>query len=339
MQARDGRPWVLCVEDEPLLRQDLREELEEAGYQVQAVADVPAALQWLRGQTPQLIVCDIGLPGPSGLDLMAQLRQSEAQAHIPFVLLTAYGDRAHVLQGTRAGADDYLVKPVDYDLLLATIARRLDQVERLARRHGQQWHGVLDRLGQCALVCDAQLSIRFANQAAQAQAQRGDEPASPMGLDAAGRLVLRPALARDPRLLDFVQARQDALCIDVAAVPGGPPLWRLTGQLLAQSRPPLAHDLGQWVLFIHALHQSVVPSAQALVQQFGLTPTEAQVACRLAEGLSKQQICAQLQISTSTVAFHLRNLFDKTGTGRQAELVAVLLTAAWGASASASPRA
>jgi len=63
-----------------------------------------------------------------------------------------------------------------------------------------------------------------------------------------------------------------------------------------------------------------------LGQLFGLTPMEAQVACLLAEGLRRSQIADRLAISGTTVAFHLRNIFSKTGVQRQAELVALILS-------------
>jgi DNA-binding CsgD family transcriptional regulator len=62
-----------------------------------------------------------------------------------------------------------------------------------------------------------------------------------------------------------------------------------------------------------------------LAELFGFTPTEASIAMRLADGQRKEDIAEQMEISTTTVAFHLRNLFQKTDTRRQAELIAVIL--------------
>ena len=84
------------------------------------------------------------------------------------------------------------------------------------------------------------------------------------------------------------------------------------------------------MVFITELGQPSVNISSAVAQRFVLTPTETQVATLLVEGNTKQQMCAQLKVSASTMAFHLRNLFSKTGTRRQAELVAVLLSSAYG---------
>lgn len=338
------RPLILCVEDEPLLLRDLCEELEESGYQAIGVPDVPAALLVLARLTPALVLCDISLPGQSGYDLLAELRESEQHSHIPFVLLTALGGREHLLQGARAGADDYLVKPVDYDLLLATVATRLALVQRLQRQHQHQlqrsllevhdhWHGVLDNLGHCALVCDGALHIYFANRAAHALGLGLACGPSPLLQNAAGQLVLQPALALHAGVQAFLASDAETACIEVPAQASGPLHWRLKIQALHERRSaqvPVELDRSEqrFALFITELRQQTRPSTDTMAERFALTPAETQVASLLVDGLNKQQISERLSISASTVAFHLRNLFIKTRTGRQAELVAVLLTLA-----------
>ncbi len=91
------------------------------------------------------------------------------------------------------------------------------------------------------------------------------------------------------------------------------------------------------MLFITELDQPAVNMGHTLAHQFSLTPTEAQVASMLIEGMTKQQMCMQLKVTTSTMAFHLRNLFSKTQTNRQAELVGVLLSRAYTQATSTVP--
>lgn len=127
---------VLCIEDEPEILRDIVEELRDHGFLVDQALTAEAALSLIRSATPDLIVCDMQLPGMSGLDLLQNLRNSEQPGStIPFVFLTAFGDRETMIDGRRAGADDYLVKPVDFDLLIAAVeshlhnaARRADQI-------------------------------------------------------------------------------------------------------------------------------------------------------------------------------------------------------------------
>lgn len=205
------KPFViLCIEDEAQLRRDIRDELVEAGYDVAEAGDGKEALDKLAQVSPDLVLCDISMPELDGYGVLAALQErGPDHAEIPFLFLSALADPRHIVDGKRLGADDYLVKPIDYDLLLATIEARLRQIDR----------------------------IRSA----------------------------RPA---EPDASDF----------------------------------------------------------SSLAQTYDLTPAEIRIVQALTQGRTLSQIAADLGVSRSTIAFHLRNVVQKTGTGRQAELVALLLT-------------
>lgn len=126
---------ILCVEDEAEIRRDLVDELLDAGYEVHEAGSGSEAIGRLAGLQPDLILCDVNMPGLSGLQLLEQVRaRGDALGEVPFVLLTAYGDREHQIRGRALGADDYLIKPIDYDLLLATLASRLRNARRVHAR-------------------------------------------------------------------------------------------------------------------------------------------------------------------------------------------------------------
>ncbi|RYG29115.1 MAG: response regulator, partial [Burkholderiales bacterium] len=123
---------ILCVEDERRLRANVVEELRDAGYGVIEADDGQAALDLLVEHTPDLVLCDITMPRMGGYELLSAVRASQtAIANVPFVFLTALSDRLAVIEGKSAGADDFLTKPIDFDLMLATIRSRLDQVVRI----------------------------------------------------------------------------------------------------------------------------------------------------------------------------------------------------------------
>lgn len=126
------RVIILCIEDECDLRTELAEELGASGYNVLTASDGPSALGILSQQTPDLIFCDVMMPGLNGIDLISEIRRFRpALAAVPIVLLTALADRRDELAGRQAGADDYLVKPIDYDLLHAVIRNKMALVERI----------------------------------------------------------------------------------------------------------------------------------------------------------------------------------------------------------------
>ncbi|MBB6261084.1 DNA-binding NarL/FixJ family response regulator [Paenochrobactrum gallinarii] len=200
---------ILCIEDEVQLRRDIVDELVEAGYDVLEASNGKQALDKLARVCPDLILCDISMPELDGYGVLNALQERGADyAEIPFVFLSALADPRHIVDGKRLGADDYLVKPIDYDLLLATIEARLRQIGR----------------------------IRLA----------------------------RPLRSDAPNFTKFSEV-------------------------------------------------------------YGLTPAELRITQALTQGSKLAQIATDLGVSRSTVAFHMRNIFQKTETGRQTELVALVL--------------
>ena len=115
---------ILVVEDEPGIAGFVRRGLHFEGYEVAVVADGPSALRALRDNPPDLLVLDVMVPGVDGFEIARRLRAAEAAerlAAIPVLMLTARDAVPDRVTGLRAGADDYLVKPFDFDELLARI--------------------------------------------------------------------------------------------------------------------------------------------------------------------------------------------------------------------------
>jgi two-component system response regulator MprA len=121
---------ILLVEDEPSISGFVRRGLHFEGYEVDVVPDGPGALRKLRDSPPDLLVLDVMVPGIDGLEIARRLRAAELaekSPSIPILMLTARDAVADRVTGLRAGADDYLIKPFDFDELLA-------RVEALLRR-------------------------------------------------------------------------------------------------------------------------------------------------------------------------------------------------------------
>ena len=118
--SRRGVP-VLCIEDEEELRLDLVEELEDAGFAVDAAATGEAGLELFAAGSYALILCDIRLPGMSGIDVLSKVRAAPDRSATPFIVMSAYNDLPlrHDLAGACMSA--FLVKPVDYQDLLQQI--------------------------------------------------------------------------------------------------------------------------------------------------------------------------------------------------------------------------
>jgi len=110
---------LLVVEDEALLRHHLHTRLSESGHVVAAVADAEEALYQAEHFHFDLAIVDLGLPGISGLELIGRLR-SQGKA-FPVLILTARGNWQDKVEGLAAGADDYLVKPFQFEELEARL--------------------------------------------------------------------------------------------------------------------------------------------------------------------------------------------------------------------------
>jgi DNA-binding response OmpR family regulator len=120
---------ILLVDDDALLRRSLAFNLERAGYRVSTAASAEDALALAQRDRPDLVLLDIGLPGMDGLDA---LRHLDAQVGVPVIFLTARRRELDEVLGLELGADDYVSKPFDLDVLMARIKVVLRRSEKMA---------------------------------------------------------------------------------------------------------------------------------------------------------------------------------------------------------------
>ncbi|MFH1533013.1 MAG: response regulator transcription factor [Pseudomonadota bacterium] len=110
---------ILVVEDDPSIRRGIVDALRFAGYQPRQAADGHEGLRAALHDSYDLLLLDLILPGPGGLDILAAVRT--ARPTVPVIILTAKGDEADRVAGLQGGADDYVVKPFSVRELLARI--------------------------------------------------------------------------------------------------------------------------------------------------------------------------------------------------------------------------
>jgi DNA-binding response OmpR family regulator len=120
---------ILLVDDDELMRRSLAFNLEQAGYRTSTAADAESALRLARRSPPDLILLDIGLPGMDGLDALRNFRQ---EADTPIIFVTARRRELDQALGLELGADDYVTKPFDLNVLLARVKAVLRRSERAA---------------------------------------------------------------------------------------------------------------------------------------------------------------------------------------------------------------
>ncbi|MGD2181150.1 response regulator [Lusitaniella coriacea] len=148
---------ILVIEDEGAVRNNILMLLKAEGFQVSGAENGEVGIEMAKEHPPDLIICDILMPGVDGYGVLTQLRQSRTTTFIPFIFLTAKAERSEVRQGIELGADDYLTKPFDADELLGAIAARLKKQEQLYQRF-DLLSDELDRFEQLVTAKDEMLT-------------------------------------------------------------------------------------------------------------------------------------------------------------------------------------
>jgi DNA-binding response OmpR family regulator len=120
---------ILIVDDDALMRRSTAFNLEKSGYRVSTAASAEDALAFVQSERPDLILLDIGLPGMDGLEALRRLR---TRLDVPVIFVTARRRELDEVVGLELGADDYVPKPFDLDVLLAHIRAVLRRSERAA---------------------------------------------------------------------------------------------------------------------------------------------------------------------------------------------------------------
>ena len=127
----ETRKKILCIEDDRETAALIAEELTDRGYEIYIAHDGREGFASILKNMPDLVLSDISMPVMSGFELLERLIAVAPRfSQMPFVFLTALTDRDNELKGRRLGADDYITKPIDFDVLATIITARLAGVAR-----------------------------------------------------------------------------------------------------------------------------------------------------------------------------------------------------------------
>ena len=127
----EARRKILCIDDDREVAALIVDDLTNRGFDVVVAYDGHEGFVAILKLTPDLVLCDISMPIMSGFEVLERLNALAPRlGHIPFVFLTALADREGELRARRLGADDYVTKPIDFDMLEMVINARLAGVAR-----------------------------------------------------------------------------------------------------------------------------------------------------------------------------------------------------------------
>ena len=175
---------VLAVDDDLTVLTLIRRFLKLAGHEVLIARDGEEALVQIRATRPDVVVCDVNMPGKSGFEVLEAIRADPDFAGQPFVLLTSEDDRDSIRRGMRLGADDFLSKPAQSDELIESIARVLDKKRRLS-----------SLVASTALSSSGEMRAHYASALAQGGGAAAVSAAEPDASVPAGQSGVRAILA------------------------------------------------------------------------------------------------------------------------------------------------
>ena len=139
---------LLLVDDEPGLREAVKDYLEASNFNVQVASNAGDAWEWMQQNTPDLVISDIMMPQVDGYQFLKQLRDDTRFKTLPVIFLTAKGMTGDRIQGYQAGVDAYLPKPFDPDELVAIVENLLTR--RVAKTSVGVEDGVTPDLAELA---------------------------------------------------------------------------------------------------------------------------------------------------------------------------------------------
>jgi DNA-binding NarL/FixJ family response regulator len=123
---------ILVIEDEPEMRRNLTTILRLENFHALPAAGGRIGIELAKKEKPDLILCDVMMPELDGYGVIAALRADSETVTIPFIFLTAKGEKPDIRAGMNLGADDYLIKPVAKPDILAAIRSRLERADQQA---------------------------------------------------------------------------------------------------------------------------------------------------------------------------------------------------------------
>lgn len=169
---------ILCVEDEQDIRENIAEILRDEGFEVFEAANGKQGFEVFMQSKPDLIISDIMMPELDGFGLLKLIRESKNIRNntIPFIFLSALGQKDDIIKGVNLSANDYLIKPIDFDMLIAKIREKTINANKMQEVHDRN---VKNLKSQVVTVLPAELSA-YLDVITQAATNLKHEPYGPM---------------------------------------------------------------------------------------------------------------------------------------------------------------
>jgi len=195
------QPHILVVDDEQVTREVLSEFLATQGYDVTAVENGPSAIQVVKEEPVHAMVTDLRLPEMDGVELLEQV--SQVQAHLPSIVMTGYGTIANAVRAMKAGAFDFIIKPVQLDAVSVVIKKALEfhqlrQENLLLKKTVREQYGLHQLIGRSEEIRTLQ---EFVERVADSDSTILIQGESGTGKELVARMLHVNSLRRDRQLV------------------------------------------------------------------------------------------------------------------------------------------
>ncbi len=137
---------VLIIDDDPMITKNIQFLLSRSGFEVIEAQNGPEGIETALSRQPDLILCDVMMPGMTGFEVLETMRVNPSLRQIPFVFLTALTGRSNIRKGMTLGADDYLTKPFTKKELLDTVETRLQKREEMMMEAAGQAESIRENI-------------------------------------------------------------------------------------------------------------------------------------------------------------------------------------------------
>ena len=141
-------PTILLIEDDQDVRETTADILEFSDFKVFQAETGEEGIKLAKRESPDLILCDIMMPGQDGYEVFSILSQDPKTYTIPFIFLTALAEKEEIRYGINLGADDYITKPFEEEELLKIIQKRLNRTQGLKGKEGDSLEGFTQFVAQ-----------------------------------------------------------------------------------------------------------------------------------------------------------------------------------------------
>jgi CheY-like chemotaxis protein len=135
--SEDKKIKVLCVEDEQDIRENIADILRDEGFEVFEAENGKHGFEVFSQTNPDIVISDIMMPEVDGYGLLKLIRESKTARgnSIPFIFLTALGQKDDIIKGVNLSANDYLIKPIDFDLMIAKVREKAENQAKVQKVH------------------------------------------------------------------------------------------------------------------------------------------------------------------------------------------------------------